>query len=269
MTTVRQAGLALPISLLLAFGAAPASAAVIERDGDRVSVLTDDRQPLAGVAVDIVSTDGTVKTQGRTDPDGSFCLLGQDNSAVAQGRTECVYLPNGEYQLFVTDQLPVRFAVRDGVVQIAAAKGKSSGARTGLIIGAGVVLAAGLAGGGGGGGGGDDDEPPAEPDGNVAVFIEPQVLTSEFEFGVSPCPSTIGELSVTNTGDVAARITVTPIEGISTTGQGQLVQPGDSATVTVLYNCLVIAAIAGVIQVGLVDNGQSATNDIDIVVDFL
>ena len=43
---------------------------------------------------------------------------------------------------------------------------------------------------------------------------------------------------------------------------------GDSATVTVLYNCLVVAAIAGTIEVGLTDDGQSDSDTIEILVDF-
>ena len=270
MSTARPVGIAL---LLCLSTLNPAYAAIVQRSGDNMVVLDNSRQPISGVNVDIVSTDGSFKTQGFTNAEGSLCVLGKDNTAIAQGRPGCLYLPDGEYQLFVTDQAPVRFSVREGVLNIAAAATapaaaakSSSGAKTAWIAGGALVGVAALA--GGGGGGGSNDEEPVEPADDVAVSVAPQSLEGEFEFGVSPCPTVIGELDVTNTGDIDARITVVPLEGISTTGQGQLVAVGDTATVTVLFNCLVISAIAGTIEVGLTADGQADSDTIEIVVDF-
>jgi len=65
------------------------------------------------------------------------------------------------------------------------------------------------------------------------------------------------------------RVSANTINGISVTGQGQLLSPGQSATVTVLFNCLSISAIAGNIEILLISDAASASTSIEVVVDFL
>ena len=269
MPKARHSATLVPISLAIALALfQSASAANLRQVGDNLSISGANQQVLPGATVDIVSTDGTVKVQGTTSADGNLCVIGQDNVTATQGRPECLYLPDGEYRLFVGDEQPVRFAVNEGVINVVsdptATTEPASRGRTALIAGAGIALVAGLA--GGGGGGSSDDE---EPDGSVAVSVSPNMLSGSFEFGVTPCPSVVGDLTVTNTGEVEARITTVPIAGLSTTGQGQLLEPGDSGTVTVLFDCLVISAIAGSIQVGLINDGQTDSKSIEVVVNFL
>ncbi|MCZ7599728.1 MAG: hypothetical protein M5U09_20975 [Gammaproteobacteria bacterium] len=271
MPNARRLVVALSVSLVIALGAAPAAAAVSMEVSDGIaSMLDGEGRPFAGARVDVISADGTFARRATTDPSGGICLIAE-GAAAPPGRADCIVLPEGEYRVFVGEEQPIRISVAAGAVRPSGQEAEPAAeekprSRTALWAGAAVLAVAGLAGGGGGGGSSDDE--PNEPVDVVSVSVTPQMLTGSFELGTSPCPTTIGDLSVENTGDIAARVTVVPIEGISTTGQGQSVEPGDSATVTVLYNCLVVAAIAGTIEVGLTADGQSDSDTIEILVDF-
>lgn len=263
MTRIKWAPAVPSIALLLTVATAPVHAAIIVKATDGLFVRTDQNQPLVAEPIDLVSTDGRFTTEGVTNRNGGICILGSDNPAVEQGREGCKYLADGDYRLFVGNEEPVRFSVRNGDIEIPAEPRRT---RTGLLAGAAVVVAAGLAGGGGGGGSSSDDEP--EPVENISLSVSPRFLEGSFQFGVSPCPTTIGDINVTNTGDIDGRITVSPINGISITGQGQLLSPGQTGTVTVLFNCLSISAIAGNIGISLTADDAVATTNVEVVVDF-
>ncbi|GJL80468.1 MAG: hypothetical protein DHS20C01_01020 [marine bacterium B5-7] len=262
-------------ALILIGGTLPISATAtsVQQSGTDLVFRGDSGGPLPAATINIVSTDGTIKADAIADPNGLVCVIPENVASTTPRRPDCIYLPDGDYRLFVNNDAPVRFSVAQGALSLPDVTEKvgeePSSDRGKLYAGAAVVIGLGVAAGGGGGGGGGGNNQPPDPESIVSVDVSPTMLEGSFEFGVSPCPTSIGTINVVNIGDTEARVSATAPDGISVSGVGQLIAPGATGTLEVLYNCLVIAAIAGNIQVTLSADGQTDTDTVEIVVDFI
>ncbi len=236
-----------------------------------LQVIGADGLPVAGQDISIIRADGAVTRTGLTSSTGYVCVLGEGSAAAVTG-PDCITLPDGRYRLFVGTEPPVDLNIAGGGVVFdntpaavaTTGDGLGTGAKIGIAVG-GVALVAAAAGGGGGGGGG------STPDtGEVSVSVSPLQIESVFERDTSPCPSPLGALTVTNTGDQPAVITVGALTGISLTGAGQVLAAGNSTAVEVAFNCVVDSSINGIVEVGITaDSGLADAEVVRIRVDVV
>ncbi len=230
-----------------------------------LQVIGADGLPMAAAEVSIIRADGSITRTGTTSSTGYLCVLGESASATSTN-PGCIALPDGRYRLFAGTEPPVDLTLAGGrvafeagaVAPVAApAEGLGTGAKVGIAVG-GIALVAAAGGGGGGGGGGDNPPDDAE----VSVNVSPLRIEAVFQREVSPCPSPLGDLTVTNTGNRPAVVSVGALTGITLTGAGQTLAAGNSTGVAVSFNCVVDETIDGAVEVGITADSGLADSEV-------
>jgi hypothetical protein len=98
---------------------------------------------------------------------------------------------------------------------------------------------------------------PCTPPSNVSIDVSPTVITNTHNIGGDPCPQAFGDFTVTNTGTVPVSVVVSPPVGVTVAQQTSPLQPGQSRTYPVLFNCQVAQSFSGVIHI--IANGANST----------